>query len=74
MPVAAHRFHFTLLLCIRVRVHQALFTARVLIFILTPILFLTATLILFFLLLRDECLISASIVVCPPYSFSLLQT
>ena len=60
---------FTLLLCIRVRVHQALFAARVLIFILTSILFLTAALVLLLLLLRDECLTSACSVAFP---FSLL--
>lgn len=51
---------FTLLLRVRVRVHQALFAARVLVFILAPILFLAAALVLLLLLLlRAECLTSA---------------
>lgn len=68
---------FTLLLRVRVRVHQALFAARVLIFILAPILFLAAALVLLLLLLlRAECLTSArsGALPFPPCSPPFLQT
>lgn len=68
---------FTLLLRVRVRVHQALFAARVLVFVLAPILFLAAALVLLLLLLlRAERLTSACSVALPfsPPSPPFLQT